>query len=119
MKQISDVETTTSSRPALLTVLMASGLLAGVRSKRGVCIMEGRALQPTAMRILDFYDRHPISESQVLDAVQRARGLSSPGEGLSSPGEGLSSPGEGADGTLTADDLYPFDQDHYGGLGAV
>lgn len=68
--------------------------------------MEGRALQPTAMRILDFYDRHPISESQVLDAVRRARGLSSPGEG-------------GADGTLTADDLYPFDQDHYGGLGAV
>src|SRR2546428_7693718 len=95
MKQISDVETTTSSRPALLTVLMASGLLAGVRSKRGVCIMEGRALQPTAMRILDFYDRHPISESQVLDAVRRARG----------------------DETLTADDLYPFDQDHYGGLG--
>jgi len=33
--------------------------------------MEGRALQPTAMRILDFYDRHPISESQVLDAVRR------------------------------------------------
>jgi len=59
--------------------------------------MEGRALQPTAMRILDFYDRHPISESQVLDAVRRARG----------------------DETLTADDLYPFDQDHYGGLGAV
>jgi len=49
------------------------------------------------MRILDFYDRHPISESQVLDAVRRARG----------------------DETLTADDLYPFDQDHYGGLGAV
>src|SRR2546428_2382525 len=96
MKQISDVETTTSSRPALLTVLMASGLLAGVRSKRGVCIMEGRALQPTAMRILDFYDRHPISESQVLDAVRRAR----------------------CDETLTADDLYPFDQDHYGGPGA-
>src|SRR5207245_308277 len=66
MKQISDVETTTSSRPALLTVLMASGLLAGVRSKRVVCIMEGRALQPTAMRSLDFYDRHPISESQVV-----------------------------------------------------
>src|SRR5207248_4502198 len=97
MKQISDVETTTSSRPALLTVLMASGLLAGVRSKRGVCIMEGWALQPAAMRILDFYDRHPISESQVLDAVRRARG----------------------DETLTVDDLYPFDQDHYGGLGAV
>src|SRR3977135_2050244 len=107
MKQISDVETTTSSRPALLTVLMASGLLAGVRSKRLVCIMEGRALQPTTMRILDFYDRHPISESQVLDAARRARGVSSSGEG------------GGTDGTLTADDLYPFDQDHYGGLGAV
>jgi sarcosine/dimethylglycine N-methyltransferase len=51
------------------------------------------------MRIIDFYDRHPISESQVLDAVRRARG--------------------GVDGTLTADDLFPFDQDHYGGLGAV
>jgi ubiquinone/menaquinone biosynthesis C-methylase UbiE len=51
------------------------------------------------MRILDFYDRHPISEGQVLDAVRRARG--------------------GADGPLTADDLFPFDQDHYGGLAAV
>ena len=60
--------------------------------------MEGRALQPTAMRILDFYDRHPISESQVLDAVRRARGSAD---------------------ALTPDDLYPFDQDHYGGLGAV
>src|SRR5439155_1155823 len=70
----------------------------GVRSKRVVCIMEGRALQPTGMRIIDFYDRHPISEGQVLDAVRRARGSAD---------------------ALTADDLYPFDQDHYGGLGAV
>src|SRR5438093_11999148 len=51
------------------------------------------------MRIIDFYDQHPISEGQVLDAVGRTRG--------------------GIDGTLTADDLFPFDQDHYGGLGAV
>jgi len=51
------------------------------------------------MRISDFYDRHPINESQVLDAVRRVRG--------------------GVDGGLTADDLFPFDQDHYGGLGAV
>ncbi|PYM28042.1 MAG: hypothetical protein DMD80_13155 [Candidatus Rokuibacteriota bacterium] len=50
------------------------------------------------MRIIDFYDRHPISEGQVLDAVRRARGSAD---------------------ALTADDLYPFDQDHYGGLGAV
>ena len=60
--------------------------------------MEGRALQPTGMRIIDFYDRHPISEGQVLDAVRRVRGSAD---------------------ALTADDLYPFDQDHYGGLGAV
>src|SRR5438094_8118450 len=60
--------------------------------------MEGRALQPTGMRITDLYDRHPISEGQVLDAVRRARGSAD---------------------ALTADDLYPFDQDHYGGLGAV
>jgi sarcosine/dimethylglycine N-methyltransferase len=51
------------------------------------------------MRIIDFYDRHPISERQVLDAVRRARG--------------------GVDAALTADDLFPYDQDHYGGLAAV
>ena len=47
--------------------------------------------------LIDFYDRHPISEQQVLDAVRRARGT----------------------GALVADDLFPFDQDHYGGLAAV
>src|SRR5437867_9416005 len=57
------------------------------------------------MPVIDFYDRHPISEGQVLDAVRRVRGSSSPGEGSAE--------------ALTADDLYPFDQDHYGGLGAV
>jgi SAM-dependent methyltransferase len=49
------------------------------------------------MRVIDFYDDHPISEQQVLDAVRRVRGA----------------------GALGADDLFPFDQDHYGGLGAV
>jgi SAM-dependent methyltransferase len=49
------------------------------------------------MRVIDFYDRHPIGEAQVLDAVRRARG----------------------NGPLSADDLFPFDQDHYGGLAAV
>ncbi len=52
------------------------------------------------MRVIDFYDRHPISEAQVLAAVARRRG-----------GAGV--------GPLTADDLFDFDQDHYGGLGAV
>ena len=49
------------------------------------------------MRVVDFYDRHPISEQQVLDAVRRTRGA----------------------GPLAADDLFAFDQDHYGGLAAV
>jgi ubiquinone/menaquinone biosynthesis C-methylase UbiE len=51
------------------------------------------------VRVIDFYDRHPISEGQVLDALRRRRGT--------------------ADGPLTADDLFPYDQDHYGGLAAV
>jgi ubiquinone/menaquinone biosynthesis C-methylase UbiE len=50
--------------------------------------------------VIDFYDRHPISEAQVLAAVRRRRGAL-------------------ADGPLTADDLFDFDQDHYGGLAAV
>ena len=50
--------------------------------------------------VIDFYDRHPISEAQVLAAVRRRRGV--------------------LDATpLTADDLFDFDQDHYGGLAAV
>jgi SAM-dependent methyltransferase len=50
--------------------------------------------------VTDFYDRHPISEAQVLAAVRRRRA-------------GL------AAAPLTADDLFDFDQDHYGGLAAV
>lgn len=51
------------------------------------------------MRVLDFYDRHPISEQQVLAAVARRRGA--------------------RPGRLTTEDLFAFDQDHYGGLEAV
>lgn len=50
------------------------------------------------MRIGDFYDDHPISEARVLAALARAR----------RPGD-----------PVTADDLFEFDQDHYGGLAAV
>lgn len=49
--------------------------------------------------VIDFYDRHPISEHHVLAAVRRRRG--------------------GADGPLVPDDLFDFDQDHYGGLAAI
>lgn len=51
------------------------------------------------MPVTDFYDRHPISEGHVLDAVRRRRAH--------------------AQGPPTAEDLFPFDQDHYGGLAAV
>jgi ubiquinone/menaquinone biosynthesis C-methylase UbiE len=47
-----------------------------------------------------FYDRHPISATHVLAAVRRRRGAL-------------------AAAPLTADDLFDFDQDHYGGLAAV
>jgi ubiquinone/menaquinone biosynthesis C-methylase UbiE len=50
--------------------------------------------------VIDFYDRHPISETQVLAALRRRRGAL-------------------AETPLTADDLFEFDQDHYGGLAAV
>jgi ubiquinone/menaquinone biosynthesis C-methylase UbiE len=49
--------------------------------------------------VVDFYDRHPISEAQVLAALRR-RGLS-------------------PRGPLAPEDLFEFDQDHYGGPAAV
>jgi ubiquinone/menaquinone biosynthesis C-methylase UbiE len=48
--------------------------------------------------VIEFYDRHPINEHQVL-ALARER---------HPPGS-----------ALTAEDLFDFDQDHYGGLAAV
>ncbi len=47
--------------------------------------------------VVDFYERHPINESQVLEAVRRRGKL----------------------GGLRPEDLFEWDQDHYGGLGAV
>ncbi|HVC64479.1 MAG TPA: hypothetical protein VNF52_03310, partial [Candidatus Dormibacteraeota bacterium] len=49
--------------------------------------------------VIDFYDRHPINEAQVLESA-RTR-----------PGRGR--------GPLEPEDLWAWDQDHYGGLGAV
>src|SRR3979490_1010020 len=56
-------------------------------------------LQGTPARVSEFYDHHPISEAWVLAALAR--------------------PGLGPPGPLTAEDLFEFDQDHYGGLAAV
>src|SRR5262249_61339380 len=54
-------------------------------------------LQGTPGRIREYYDAHPISEARVLSALG----------------------GQGLSGAPTADDLFEFDQDHYGGLAAV
>lgn len=54
-------------------------------------------LQGTPGRVREYYDEHPISEAGVLAALA----------------------GRGLAGSLTADDLFEFDQDHYGGLEAV
>src|SRR2546430_8941943 len=54
-------------------------------------------LQGTPERVRDYYDGHPISEARVLAGLA----------------------GQGLDGSLTAHDLFEFDQDHYGGLAAV
>ena len=49
--------------------------------------------------VVDFYDRHPINEAQVLESVRTRSGR--------------------AGGPLEPEDLWAWDQDHYGGLGAV
>jgi SAM-dependent methyltransferase len=54
-------------------------------------------LQGTPGRVREYYDEHPISEARVLAAAA----------------------GQGVTGPVTADDLFEFDQDHYGGLAAV
>src|SRR5215470_20222671 len=54
-------------------------------------------LQGTPGRVKEYYDEHPISEAHVLSALG----------------------GQGFAGAPTADDLFEFDQDHYGGLAAV
>lgn len=56
------------------------------------------SMSPALPRVIDFYDRHPISLPQVLDALRR----------------------QGKDTrSLVPEDLYDWDQDHYGGLEAV
>ena len=52
----------------------------------------------TPARVVDFYDRHPINEGQILDTLARR-------------GKDLSA--------LVPEDLFDLDQDHYGGLEAV
>jgi SAM-dependent methyltransferase len=65
----------------------------------GFAFIIARVSHQGAAPVLDFYDRHPISEAQVMAALHR-RGLS--------PG-----------GALAPEDLFDLDQDHYGGPAAV
>lgn len=54
-------------------------------------------LQGTPGRVREYYDEHPISEARVLAAAES----------------------NGVSGPVTADDLFAYDQDHYGGVAAV
>jgi ubiquinone/menaquinone biosynthesis C-methylase UbiE len=54
--------------------------------------------------VSDFYDRHPIDEAHVRASARRRAG----GAPVWRDGR-----------PLAADDLFDFDQDHYGGVGAV
>src|SRR5260370_302154 len=108
MKQISDGETTTSSRPAFRGLTAASVMMFrlslvadGNDSFYHTPPVTSRQPSPTlpfvrepAPDVVDFYDRHPINETQVLASAR--------------------------DGTaglraLGPEDLWRWDQDHYGG----
>src|SRR6266542_2797872 len=114
MKQISEGDTTTSSRPAFMGLaaasLMAPPTLLSTRDDSG-CLVPQRLIWGKVARdpilcpmsrplapVVDFYNRHPISEGQIIDALRRQ-------------GKDLK--------WLAPEDLYDFDQDHYGGLEAV
>jgi len=49
--------------------------------------------------VVDFYDHHPINEAQVLESARARTGR--------------------PDGPWSPEDLWSWDQDHYGGVGAV
>ena len=50
------------------------------------------------VEVVGFYDRHPINEAQILASLEKSGRKP---------------------GALTAEDLFEFDQDHYGGVEAV
>jgi SAM-dependent methyltransferase len=77
------------------TVLLLSQVVGAFKDAPG----RDDAAEHGSVRADDYYDDHPISESQVLAAVARRRG----------PGTAPPRP----------DDLFDFDQDHYGGVAAV
>jgi sarcosine/dimethylglycine N-methyltransferase len=60
--------------------------------------MDAPRLRRMYPAVIEFYDRHPINESQVLAALRRQ-------------GKDLE--------RLVPEDLYAWDQDHYGGLQAI
>src|SRR5512132_2818469 len=110
MKQISDGETTTSSRPAFRGLTAASVMalrfsFAGGWKRLLLSYAPGDFKEASPYTrvvrhlVIDFYDRHPINEAQVLESARTRPGR--------------------ARGPLDPEDLWAWDQDHYGGLGAV
>src|SRR6266571_418075 len=90
MKQISEGETTTSSRPAFMALAAASLMAPTVSSPHGMTAVDlyhtaarSARYRPAAPRrytarmelpssgVVDFYNRHPISEGQIEDALRR------------------------------------------------
>src|SRR5258705_10476108 len=93
MKQMSDVETTTSSRPPRLPLPMGFPRRR-CDENRFAFTIRGPMLQGTPGRVSDFYDHHPINEARVLEALSR--------------------PGPVRPGPVSADDLFAFTQHHHG-----
>jgi len=69
------------------------------RPPRTLAIVRELRPGPTQDSVVDFYDRHPINEAQVLESARSRSGR--------------------AGGPLAPEDLWAWDQDHYGGLQAV
>jgi ubiquinone/menaquinone biosynthesis C-methylase UbiE len=66
------------------------------RSEKAIGFYHSRAGASRSGPAIDFYDRHPIDEAHVRASARRTN-----------------------KGRLAADDLFDFDQDHYGGIAAV
>src|SRR5215208_3807132 len=75
--------------------------IVGLRSRHiwtlGSGIRRTVAMSDRNTHVLDLYTRHPISAQQIIAKVRASRGHLE---------------------NLTPEDLYPHDQDHYGGLSA-